>query len=260
MMRSLAVVIALLALAAHVDAASMVEVRQHGVAKFAVTSSSPPHEFLDAPSNTLKGAMIDIAQAIAADWGVKAEFLDVPSSALIPTLTSRRADVMAAPVFITAERADVLEFSDPVYGWGEGLVVAEGRPADYSGAASLTDNTVGCLAGSPQFEMLKTVHGIKDVRTYPSHASLLADLRAGRIDVAMIAPPSITHHLAATGITGVKLVESYTPSNAWTVGLAVNTGDSDVLDAVNVSLRKLKQSGQLRKILDGWGLGGLIAN
>ena len=104
------------------------------------------------------------------------------------------------------------------------------------------------------------VDGIKDVRTYPDYIQLLADVRAGRIDVAMIDPPSIAYQIAAHGITGIKRVENYTPVNAWKIGLAVNKGDKDLLDAINGSLKKLKASGQLKKILDGWGVGHLIAN
>ncbi len=260
MIRSLAALVMLLALAAHADAASLADVKKQGVAKVVITSSSPPHGFLDAKSNSMKGIMFEVAQAIAADWGVKAEFTEVPFGALIPTLTSKRAELMSAPLFITPQRAEVVDFSEPVYGWGEGLVVAEGKPADYPELKSLAGKNVGCLVSSVQYELLKKVDGIKDVRTYPDYIQLLADVRAGRIDVAMIDPPSIAYQIATHGITGVKRVENYKPVNAWKIGLAVNKGDKDLLDAINGSLRKLKASGQLKKILDGWGVGHLIAN
>jgi len=44
------------------------------------------------------------------------------------------------------------------------------------------------------------------------------------------------------------------------IGLAVNKGDRELLETVNGSLRKLRQSGHLKKILDGWGVGHLLAN
>ena len=260
MMRWLAALLLLLVLAVPADAASLTDVKKQGAAKVVITSSSPPHGFLDAKTNSLKGIMFEVAQAIAADWGVKAEFTEVPFAALIPTLTSKRADLMSAPLFITAQRAEVVDFSEPVYGWGEGLVVAEGKPADYPDLKALSGKTVGCLVSSVQYELLKKVDGIKDVRTYPDYIQLLADIRAGRLDVAMIDPPSIAYQIATHGISGVKRVENYAPVNAWKIGLAVNKGDKDLLDAINGSLKKLKQGGQLKKILDGWGVGHLIAN
>ena len=260
MMRSLAVLVLLAVLAVPAEAVSPADVKKQGVVKVVITSSSPPHGFLDAKTNSMKGIMFEVAQAIAADWGVKAEFTEVPFGSLIPTLTSRRADVMSAPLFITPQRAEVVDFSAPVYGWGEGLVVADGKPADYPDLKALAGKTVGCLVSSVQYEMLKKVDGIKDVRTYPDYIQLLADIRADRLDVAMIDPPSIAYQIASHGISGIKRVENYKPVNAWKIGLAVNKGDRELLDAVNGSLAKLKQSGQLKKILDGWGVGHLIAN
>ncbi len=241
-------------------AATLAEIKQAGVVKVVITSSSPPHGFLDAKTNTLKGIMFEVAQAIAADMGVKAEFTEVPFGSLIPTLTSKRAHMMSAPLFITPQRAEVVDFSEPVYGWGEGLVVAEGRKADYPDLKSLAGATVGCLVASVQYEMLKKVDGIKEVRTYPDYIQLLADVKAGRLDVALVDPPSIAYQIATHGIKGVQRVENYKPANAWKVGLAVNKGDKELLDAINASLGKMKQSGQLKRILDGWGVGHLIAN
>jgi polar amino acid transport system substrate-binding protein len=255
MSRSLAALLLLLSLAVPADAASLADVKKQGTAKVVITSSSPPHGFLDAKTNSMKGIMFEVAQAIAADWGVKAEFTEVPFGSLIPTLTSKRADLMSAPLFITPQRAEVVDFSEPVYGWGEGLVVAEGKPADYPELKSLSGKTVGCLVASVQFELLKKVDGIKDVRTYPDYIQLLADVRAGRLDVAMIDPPSIAYQIATHGIPGIKRVDNYKPVNAWKIGLAVNKGDKELLDGINGSLRKLKQGGQLKKILDGWGVG-----
>ena len=257
---ALTVLVLLSGFAVSADAASPAEVKKQGVAKVVITSSSPPHGFLDAKTNSLKGIMFEVAQAIATDWGVRAEFTEVPFGSLIPTLTSRRADLMSAPLFITPQRAEVVDFSDPVYGWGEGLVVAEGKPADYPDLKSLSGKIVGCLVASVQYELLKKVDGIKDVRTYPDYIQLLADVRAGRLDVAMVDPPSIAYQISSHGITGVKRVEGYKPVNAWKIGLAVNKGDRELLEAINASLRKLKQTGQLKKILDGWGVGHLIAN
>ena len=42
-------------------------------------------------------------------------------------------------------------------------------------------------------------------------------------------------------------------------GFAVNKGDVELLDALNAALRKLKETGQLRAILDRWGVGHLMA-
>lgn len=240
-------------------AATPAEIKKAGVVKVVTTSSSPPHGFLDAKTRSLKGIMVEVAQAVGRDLGVKVEFTEVPFGALIPTLTSKRADLMSAPLFITPQRAEVVDFSDPIYGWGEGLAVQTGSTKTYGSLQSLSGSTAGVLVNSVQYNLVKDVPGVKDVRTYPDYIQLLADLRAGRIDVAMIDPPSIAYQMKLHGITGVKLVEGYTPVNAWKIGMAVDKGDRELLEAVNASLRKLKASGELKRILDGWDVGQLIA-
>src|SRR5204863_8285783 len=64
-MRTLTALATRLALAAHAAAVSPADVKKQGVAKVVITSSSPPHGFLDAKTNSLKGIMFEIAQAIA---------------------------------------------------------------------------------------------------------------------------------------------------------------------------------------------------
>ena len=252
MMRTLAALVTLLALAAHAAAVSPADVKKQGVAKVVITSSSPPHGFLDAKTNSLKGIMFEIAQAIAADWGVKAEFTEVPFGSLIPTLTSRRADLMSAPLFITPQRAEVVDFSDPVYGWGEGLVVA--LPPHRSRARRI-DLQIGLIT-----TYVPMSYGVL-LGAYSGYIGGRFDTLVMRIlDVAMVDPPSIAYQIVTHGIPGITRVENYTPVNAWRIGLAVNKGDKELLDAINDSLRKLKQSGQLKKILDGWGVGHLIAS
>ncbi|HEX7124544.1 MAG TPA: ABC transporter substrate-binding protein, partial [Thermodesulfobacteriota bacterium] len=229
------------------------------VIKVVTTSSSPPHGFLDAKTNSLKGIMVEVAQAVGRRLGVSVEFTEVPFGSLIPTLTSGRADLMSAPLFITPQRAEAVDFSDPVYGWGEGLAVRTDSAKTYDSLQSLSGSTAGVLVNSVQYNLVKDVPGVKDVRTYPDYVQLLADLRAGRIDVAMVDPPSIAYQMKLHGITGVRLVEGYTPVNAWKIGMAVNKGDRELLGAVNASLREMKADGELKRILDGWDVGHLIA-
>src|SRR5512145_891772 len=88
-------------------AATPAEIKKAGVIKVVTTSSSPPHGFLDARTNSQKGIMVEVAQAVAKDLGVKVELTEVPFGSLIPTLTSKRADLMSAPLFITPQRAEV---------------------------------------------------------------------------------------------------------------------------------------------------------
>ena len=80
---------------------------------------------------------------------------------------------MSAPLFITPQRAEVLDFSTPVYGWGEGLIVKESSAKPYVDLTSMKGDTVGVLVNSVQYNMIKDTPGVKEVedlsRLRPPH-------------------------------------------------------------------------------------------
>lgn len=221
------------------------------------TASNPPHGFLDPGTNTLQGIMVDIAKGVAQHLGVSISFTNVPFAGLIPTLTSGRADLMAAPLFITEERANVVDFTTPVYGWGEGIIMAADSKQHYPDFESLKGHKIGTLVDSVQYRMLKDMPGTT-VSTYQDYPTLLADVRARRIEIGLIDPPSITYQIQSKSIPGLKLDEQYKPQNDWKIGGAVEKGNADLLAAVNKALEQMKQNGELHAILDKWGLSQLM--
>ena len=68
MIRSLAALLMLMLVSVRAEAVSLADVKKQGTVKVVITSSSPPHGFLDAKTNSMKGIMFEVAQAIAADW------------------------------------------------------------------------------------------------------------------------------------------------------------------------------------------------
>ncbi|WP_119460045.1 ABC transporter substrate-binding protein [Rhodospirillaceae bacterium SYSU D60014] len=241
------------------DARSLEEIKESGVISIVTTSSSPPHGFLSPDSGELEGIMFEVGRAVADKLGVEAEFTEVPFNGLIPSLRSDRADLMSGPLFITEKREEVVDFTQPVYGWGEGLVTQEDSDTTYANLESLGGQTVGTLIDSVQYEMIKNVPDVEGIRTYRDYISLIADIRAGRIDVGVIDPPSIAYQIKLHGIEGVRLAEDYKPVNNWKVGMAVNEGNAELLEAVNNAIAELKSSGELKRILTDWGVGNLIA-
>ncbi|OZI31214.1 amino acid ABC transporter substrate-binding protein [Bordetella genomosp. 10] len=234
------------------------EVRADGTLKVVTTASSPPHGFKNPASNQLEGIMVDVAAGVAKRLKLKAAYTEVPFSGLIPTLTSGRADLMSGPLFITPERAKVVDFSVPVYEWGEGVVVSDKAAKPYTKFEDMQGKRVGVLVDSVQFNMIKDMPGTK-VSTYPDYVTLIADVRAGRIDLGVVDPPSIIYQIKSKGISGVKLDTAYQPQKKWQVGMAVDKGNTALLQAVNQALGEMKSSGEMAEIGRKWGVSDLLA-
>src|SRR5699024_445599 len=107
-------------------------IRDAGVMKIITNPSQAPHSFKDPASNELVGIMVDVAKAVGKHMDVELDMMTVPFDGLVPALSAGRGDFLAAPLFITDKRAEIIDFTSPLYGWGEGILVQEGSDADYS--------------------------------------------------------------------------------------------------------------------------------
>ncbi|MVW71178.1 ABC transporter substrate-binding protein [Bordetella sp. 15P40C-2] len=251
--------LALSLVGANASARSLEEIQSTKNINVVTTASSPPHGFKNPVSNQLEGIMVDVAQGVAKHIGAQMQLRDVPFSGLIPTLTSGRADVMSAPLFMTPERGEVIDFSVPVYEWGEGIVVSDKNDKAYDRFEDLQGHKVGVLVDSVQFKMIKDMPDTR-VSTYQDYSTLLADVRARRIDLGIVDPPSIIYQIQSKNIPGVKLYSGYQPQTKWQVGMAVEKGNKALLDAVNAALIEMRRNGEMAEIGRKWGVSELISN
>ena len=89
-------------------------------------STYPPYEFRD-DKNELKGFDIDMMEAIAEKIGKKIEWVDMDFDNLIPALTEKKIDLVAAGMSWTPERAKVVAFAENYEVSISAFVTAEGN-------------------------------------------------------------------------------------------------------------------------------------
>jgi len=90
--------------------------------------------------NQLVGLDVEMAMRFARYLGRRPEWVTVDWSALIPSLVSGKTDVIISSMFVTPERQERLDFSEPYY-----------RTANY--AFALKKNIAGQVPAAPQSEM-----------------------------------------------------------------------------------------------------------
>ena len=93
------------------------------VLKVGSTATGIPFTFLDTKTNTIQGLMVDLITESGKDAGFQVQIEPMQFSVLIPSLTSNKIDIISAAMFATAARKEVIDFSDAVYTYGEGLLV-----------------------------------------------------------------------------------------------------------------------------------------
>jgi len=224
------------------------------VLKVGSTPTGIPFTFLDTKNNTIEGVMVDLIKAIGNDAGFKVEIEGMQFSTLIPSLTSNKIDIIAAAMYITAPRKEVIDFSGPVYTYGEGLVVPKGDSKDYKAFADLKGETVGAQKGTAYVEPLQKTGLFPEVKIYDNIPSILADVNTGRLKAGFADKPILAYNLKQGLFPEVGLVNSYVSTITGSVGIGVRKSDHELLAKINASLDKLTKDGTVKKILAKWGL------
>jgi polar amino acid transport system substrate-binding protein len=218
------------------------------------SSSGVPFTFLDVESSSPRGIMVDIVRAVGEDAGFATDVRMLPFNALIPSLTTGRIRLFAAAMVITPARKEIVDFSDPVYSYGEALIVPAVDATEYRTLDDLKGKVVGAQVGTVYIDGLQASGLFPEVRVYDSVADILRDIGVGRIEAGFGDHPIVVYQLGLGTHPEVRLVRSYEPRMVGSIGIGVRKGDNELLDRVNESLARLKADGTLDGILADWQL------
>ncbi|OZY59570.1 amino acid ABC transporter substrate-binding protein [Pseudomonas lundensis] len=223
--------------------------------KVGATATGIPFTFVDIKSGDTRGMMVDAIEAIGKAGGFQTDIQQSVFSALIPSLTSNKIDLISAAMLKTPEREKVVQYSDPIYSYGEGLILQEKDPKTYTSMADLKGEIVGAQVGSVFIDALNKHGGFKEVRSYDSVADMMRDLRLGRIKAAFGDRPIVAYQMATNPkqTRGLKLSQTYQPV-VGDVCIVMRQNDPEKLAQVNKGIAAIKADGSLDRIIEQWKL------
>lgn len=224
------------------------------VVNVGATPTAVPFNFLDPATGKLSGVMIDVANAVGEEAGFKPNLMSIPFSSLVPALQTKKIDVISSAFSKSAEREKVVDFTQTVFHYGEGVVVPASDNTDYKTLTDLKGKTVGVQIGVIYVEPLKKTIGPNNVKMYDSMNDMINDVNLGRVQVAMGDGPIMAYIVNEQHAKGVRFVKDYKPSLSTTVGLAVRKDDTSRLNSLNSALTKLKDNGTIKAILAKWNI------
>ena len=222
--------------------------------KVGATPTGVPFTFLDTKTNSIQGVMVDLIQAVAKDQGFSVDIQGMPFNTLIPSLTTGKIEIISCALGITPQRQEVVDFTSPVYTYGEGVVVNDKDTKEYKSYDDFKGEVVGVQVGTVWQEPLKKTGIFKEVRAYDSMADAIRDVSLGRIKAAFGDYPIVAYQISQGVHKDVRLVKGIKPLLTVDIGMAVRKGDKANLEKLNKALEKLKADGTMDKILSKWGL------
>lgn len=229
------------------------QIRQRGVLRWGSDAEGgAPYCYYDAKeSDRLIGFEVELASALADQLGVRSEFVQNNWDMLVPALQDgEKFDVIIAALERTPDNLAKVAMSRPYFVYGQQLVVRT-NTTNITSLDQLKGKAVGVLSASASHRIAES-RGDLDVRVYPDTVNYFRDLILGRIEAVMTDTPiarlSLAHEpsLAAAG----------PPFAFGSYGIAVRTGDQELLRQLDPAILELIRNGTLERIYrkyDVWG-------
>jgi len=219
----------------------------------------PPWMIDDDPTNQ-QGFEGAVAYAIAEEMGftpdqvkwVRTDFFEVIS------VGPKDFDFNIQQYSITAERDEVVDFSEGYYTVQQALVAYQDSPVlTAATAADLKQYRLGAALGTTSFDYIEEViQPDTPAAVYDTNADAKAALDAGQIDALVFDLPTAFYITAVeipdAAIVGVLAAPGGEPEE---FGLLFEEGNS-LVECVNVAIRALQEDGTLAALEEEWLIGG----
>lgn len=190
-----------------------------------------------------KGFEVDLANALARELGVRAEFVQNDWSALVPSLERGTFDIILNGLEVTRPRVGRVRFSRPYYVFAARLMARRDNPRVQANLNSLHGLRIGTLTNSFSEEVLKS-HPEINIVGYEGTEEPYTDTVAGRNDGVLL------DDIIAT-IYGVPKPELRVVGDIVDgfYSIASRPADNDLSDALDRALAHIIETGELEQIL-----------
>ncbi|KAD3455951.1 transporter substrate-binding domain-containing protein [Arthrobacter yangruifuii] len=229
---------------------SEVKTLQEGVLTVAAPEFPPFSSISDGEAT---GADADIIKQFAEDNCLEIRMEPTSYAGTIPAVQSKRADVAIGCYYRTAQRAEIVDLSAPVYTDDMGVVSTDG----VTSIRAMEQLKVGTVDGYLWVADMKAVLGDK-LTVYPSAVEMQADLKAGRIQVGLDGFGSAAQMYKDSPDYKVLVVEPDERVVASTepaqIGFPHTKGNTSLTQALDASIESMKADDKIVEILTANGL------
>ena len=217
-----------------------------------IDANFPPFAFIGKTGKP-SGFDVDAMDWIAKDLGMEVSHVPIEWDGIVTSLVTKKIDIIASGMSISPERSKQVNFTMPYWIIKQVFVVKN------DSALSVEDvytqkKTLGVQQGTTEAKWLKEHIAEKGynvtLRYYNSAPLAVEDLLNGRIDAAAMdeAPAN-----DAASKKGVKVLGTFgMPEEDF--GYAVRKDDTELLEKVNASLKKLMATPYWNELIEKYNL------
>ncbi len=211
----------------------------------------PPFDTTDEDGNIV-GFDMDLLNAIAEDQGFKVEYQAFEFDAIIPAIKAGNADIVAAGMNVTAERAEKVDFSDKYFDSGKVIIVKKDNDKINKAEDLTADMKVAAQIGTTEAEYVQDLESkgqIKEAVVLNQTTQCILQLQNGDVDAVVMDAPVAKYYETKNSDT-IKQVESLIDPAE--MAFAVTKGNTDLLEKINAGLKNVKDSGKYDELVAKW--------
>lgn len=223
-------------------------------------SELPPESWLDTKTNQPMGIDWEIQKQALAWMGVKIKRVEwMPWDSTVPSLLSKRIDVIASDIHHTPERDKVISFTGPAFWYGPGVMIKKGSNQNIRTFADLKGKKVGVTSGEAADSYLKGI-GV-DTQPFKDDLTKFQSLAQGRLDAAITDQLLWAKFKAENPNTNLEILNNVATPRAMIDGggfgsarYAVRREDCSLRAAYTQALAEMTANGATSAILRQFGL------
>lgn len=231
-------------------AGTLEDIAQRGELRVACQTQGPPFSFVDKKGDRT-GSSIELCKLMAAEMGVKVNFLNYDWDGLIPALLSKKADILAADMTPTLKRAMKIAFSTPFMYTGSVVFTKADSPFKTIEDCKKPGMKVAVLLGATGETDAKNAFPQAELKSYKGGGPLLIDaVLKGHADIGVNDGSAVTGGLASFPPNSIRILPGMLSKSP--LSFAVRYDSTDLLEWINLFFLHISLDGRLDQNINYW--------
>lgn len=200
-------------------------------------ASFAPYEYYE--NGEIVGVDVDIAREIAKELGKELVIKDIAFDSIINEVRTGKADIGAAGISYSDERAKKVDFSIN-YSVSKQVVIVK-NDSFINSINNINDKKIAVQLGSVADTYVTENYKNAEIVRQKKYLAAIEDLKVGKVDLVVM------DELPAKEIieknSGIKILDGELTSDSY--GMIVKKGNTELLETVNKVLNRLSNDGSI---------------
>lgn len=226
------------------------KVVKRGKLVVAISPDYAPFEFktLVNGKDTIVGADVELAKAIADELGVKLELSSMSFDNVLSSLQTGKADIAISGLSATKERKNAYDFSDPYYETENAILVKTSNLDKFTSISSLSGQKVAVQKGTIEEGLAKDQLKDSKIVSLTAMGEAINELKSGQVQAVDLEKPVAEGYLSQNSdiaLAGFTLKTSDGDAKA----VAMPKGSGEMVKTVNKVIKKLAKDDKYKKYI-----------